>query len=75
MTQDEKHICKSIINYRTSRQIMTKMINHYPDEVCGLNAKYFENGEWYCGKHAPSKIKEREDKAFLKWEQRRVKNE
>ena len=63
----EKHICSATVNDKTSRQIMSKMINGYSDEICGCNAKYFEDGEWYCGKHAPSKIAERERISYEKW--------
>ena len=63
----EKHICSSAINDKTSRQIVRKMIHGYSDEICGCNAKYFEDGEWYCGKHAPSKIAEREQISYEKW--------
>lgn len=30
---------------------------------CDFKASMFENGKWYCKKHAPSKIIEREAKA------------
>ena len=63
----EKHICSATVNDKTSRQIMTKMINGYFDEICGCNAKYFEDNEWYCGKHAPSKIAERGRISYEKW--------
>lgn len=63
----EKYICSATVNDKTSRQIMSKMINGYSDEICGFNAKYFEDGEWYCGKHAPSKIAERERINYEKW--------
>lgn len=63
----EKHICSTIINDKASRDIITKMINGQADDKCGCNAKFFEDGEWYCGRHAPSKIKEREDKSYAKW--------
>lgn len=29
---------------------------------CTLNGKYFENGKWYCGIHAPSKTRAKRDK-------------
>jgi hypothetical protein len=63
----EKHICSATVNDKTSRQIMSKMINGYKDELCGCNAKFCEDGEWFCGKHAPSKIAERERKSYEKW--------
>ena len=62
-----KHTCTSVINHRTSRQIVSKMISRSDFERCGNNAKYFENNQWYCGKHAPSKEKERETKRFELW--------
>ncbi len=43
------------------------MINGYKDEVCNCKAVYFENGSWYCGKHSPSKIEERQLKSYQKW--------
>jgi hypothetical protein len=63
----EKHTCSAIINNKTSKQIISKMINGYSDEICGCNAKYFEGGYWYCGKHSPSKIAERERISYEKW--------
>jgi hypothetical protein len=68
MKVKEKHICSATINDKTSRQIMSKMINGFCNEICGCNAKYFENDDWYCGKHAPSKISERERISYEKWE-------
>lgn len=39
---------------------------HYREYYkCNCKASIFENDKWWCKKHAPSKIKEREDK---KWE-------
>jgi len=32
--------------------------------LCNNKATIFENNKWYCKKHAPSKIKEREEKAW-----------
>ena len=49
MMDNEKHIC----NVRTS---------YWPKLFCHNKAKYFEDGKWYCGTHAPSKIAEREAK-------------
>jgi len=63
----EKNICSATVNDKQSRQILIKVINGYPDEKCGCSAKYFEQNEWYCGKHAPSKIRERELKSYEKW--------
>jgi hypothetical protein len=67
MAKSAKNICSAIVNNKTSRQIITKMLNGYSDEICGCNAKYFENNEWYCGRHAPSKIAERERISYEKW--------
>lgn len=61
-----KHKCNEVVN-QTSRAIISKMINGFDNEVCGCNAKYFEDKIWYCGRHAPSKIEERETKSYLKW--------
>jgi len=70
----EKHICNTIIN-QSSRDIISRMINRAKDEICGCNAKYNEEGIWYCGRHAPSKVKEREDKSFAAWKAKLVKIE
>jgi hypothetical protein len=69
--------CIATINDTKSRDILRKMINSLPDELCGCSAKYFENDKWYCGKHAPSKIKERETKSYQKWieNQRKKQNQ
>ncbi len=63
----EKHTCCATINDKTSRQIMSKMINGWEYDICGCNAKYFEDNDWYCGKHAPSKIAERQRVSYEKW--------
>jgi len=63
----EQHKCGALINYRTSTQILTKVINGYADEFCECNAKYFENGAWFCGKHAPNLVLKRENERYLKW--------
>lgn len=31
---------------------------------CKSKASLFENGKWWCKKHAPSKVKEREEKSW-----------
>jgi len=33
---------------------------------CTKNAKYFEDDKWWCGIHAPSKVKERQEKRDAK---------
>lgn len=33
---------------------------------CSKKAKYFEDGKWYCGTHAPSRIKLRAEKKAAK---------
>jgi len=63
----DKHICSATINDKTSRDIMSKMISGQSYETCGCSAKYFEDNEWFCGKHAPSKIQERSRKSYEKW--------
>lgn len=60
--------CCCEINCSTSRQIIIKMIG-ISREYCNKKAKYFENNKWYCGTHAPSKIKLRSDISFEKWKQ------
>ena len=69
----DNHKCESEINFGNSTQILSKVINGYDREYCGCNAKYFESGYWYCGRHAPSKVKERGDKKYNKWIQTRKK--
>lgn len=48
----EKHICKKRVSDHAG-------FYFYP---CGNKAKYNENGGWYCGTHAPSRIKARAEK-------------
>lgn len=64
---EKNRICSATINDKTSKQIMSRMINGYQDEICGCKAKYFEDEKWFCGRHAPSKIEERERISFEKW--------
>jgi len=33
----------------------------YKFRLCGNATKYFEDGQWWCGQHTPSKRRERED--------------
>lgn len=46
----------------------------YPDYYkCQSKASLFENGKWFCKRHAPSKVKERKDKAEERmWEKYRL---
>lgn len=45
--------------------------------TCGVVAKYFEQGKWYCGKHAPSRVKARAAKIDKAYEakQKRIRKE
>ena len=61
-----KHKCCAEINC-DSVDILRKCINRLPNEYCNKNAKYFEEGLWYCGKHAPSRILERQRLSYEKW--------
>ena len=38
---------------------------------CCNKAKYEEHGHWFCGTHAPSKVKARKAKKNAKWQARR----
>lgn len=70
--QKEKHTCQGELGINNSNTIISKMISGGSYDKCGLNAKYFEDGEWYCGTHAPSKIHERLMKKFAKWNQEKL---
>lgn len=70
MVDGKRYTCNCIVNYNTSRQIIAKMIQGTDYERCGCIAKYFEDNQWYCGKHAPSKIKERETKRYEQWKEK-----
>ena len=54
---NEKHTCTSMV----SRD------GGWHSGVCGKNAKFFEESEWWCGIHKPSKKKDKE----AKWKQER----
>lgn len=41
---------------------------------CTNKATLFENGKWWCKRHAPSKVKEREEKSWEKYIARIRKN-
>lgn len=62
-----KHTCCAKINCSKSYDILRKTISNLPDEICGKTAKYFEDGFWFCGRHAPSKIEERGNLSYQKW--------
>ena len=69
----EKHKCS---RRKGGQSIMGALLRHsFPDEMeCDKNATYFENDRWWCGFHAPSKIKEREDRNEAKYFARIRKN-
>jgi len=71
MSKEKNKCCAETHN--GSRDIMSRMINNYEQPICGVNAKYFEGGHWYCGRHAPSKIRDREEKSYRKWQEQVVK--
>lgn len=66
----EKHKCVAEINYNTGTQMLSRVINGGKIDLCNCNAKYFENNEWLCGKHAPSQVEERRMRAYLKWKEK-----
>jgi hypothetical protein len=66
MKEKDIHICSSEINWQGDKTL-ARIINHISPEYCQNTAKYFENGYWYCGLHAPSKIEERSGKRYAKW--------
>lgn len=37
---------------------------------CGKTARFCENGEWYCGIHAPSKVEVRKARSEARYERR-----
>ena len=39
-------------------------LRKYP---CTFNATFSENGQWWCGIHAPSKVKARKEKRDQEW--------
>lgn len=51
------HKCVAEINYNTGRQMLARAINGGKPDICNCTAKYFEKEEWYCGRHAPSKLR------------------
>lgn len=55
MSNKEIHKCGSTINFSTSQQV-TRYVIYGRTETCDCNAKYFENDNWYCGRHAPLKV-------------------
>lgn len=61
-----KNKCCAEVNFNAAKWIISRFDT---TQFCGKKAKYYESGDWYCGKHAPSKIKEREDKSYAKWEE------
>ncbi len=59
----EKHICSG---FKKSKGLVGKIHSamHRDYYKCNCNAVVFENEKWWCKKHAPSKIKEREEKSW-----------
>ena len=45
------------------------LFHSYP---CGKPGKHEEDGKWWCGIHAPSKIAARKAKTFARWEAKRA---
>jgi len=54
----EKHDCSKKV-YGSNRTFFSS--------GCSVNAKYFENEQWYCHHHAPSKINERREAERTEW--------
>ena len=76
MNKKEKEICCG--RNKPSGMVGILHAYSYPDYYkCQSKASMFENGRWYCKRHAPSKIKEREAKSEERmWEKyRRIKKE
>lgn len=67
MTTTEKHTCVQRV-YGTSRSSWS-----FKGHACGKGAKFHEPPSrdaepvWFCGTHAPSQIKVREDKKLAIW--------
>lgn len=51
----DKHTCEA----RTGMW----SVHHRSRPACGKNAKYEEDGHWYCGIHRPSAVKARKEKS------------
>lgn len=66
--------CQSVVNDKSSRDVIRNMINGTKD-ICGCKAKYYEDGEWYCGTHAPSQVKKREQKRYNDWVKKNYKKD
>lgn len=61
----EKHICVGY-NKPSATGFSGAVAFHVLREIlkCKSKASLFENGKWYCKRHAPSKIEEREEKSW-----------
>lgn len=60
----EKHICEG---YNKSKGYVGMFIDFTHGKSrrkCECKASIFENEKWYCKKHSPTKIKEREEKSW-----------
>lgn len=64
MNQTEQHLCVGYNKAKGLIGLLHKAHNreHYK---CQNKGSIFENEKWYCKRHAPSKIKEREAKSEL----------
>ena len=60
----EKHICEGKNKTIGYVGIFLDYTYGSSRSNCDKNATIFENGKWYCKRHAPSKIQEREDKSW-----------
>jgi hypothetical protein len=70
----EKHICCGYNKAHGMRGVLHKAM-YREWYKCDKVAKHFEDNKWYCGNHAPSKIKEREDKAWNRYIDKINRNE
>ena len=73
MSKKEKYICSG---YNKPRGMVGKLHSSmYRDYYkCDANATIFEDGKHWCKRHAPSKVKEREEKSWQKYLDRLRKN-
>lgn len=66
MSSEEKYICSG---YNKSRG-MTGMLHFYSYKKyykCSSKGVIFEEDKWWCKRHAPSKIEEREAKVWNRY--------
>jgi hypothetical protein len=58
----ERHICQGRKPCRTFFAALLRRVN--PEAfICTAKASVFENGRWYCKRHSPTAVAERERKS------------